>query len=168
MDNINIQTPLDTSNEFNASIDKLKLFNSVFIFSYWIFLWFIIFYVISMISSKIVKNVPNPKLALICAATHNIATVGAFISYETNIIIIIKYVIGLITIKIIPLILLLYQESQIHLLRDSIILAVLFIIYNIYLFINDTNIIEIYTNIFDDIKNGGKNVPFFNILNKIF
>ena len=128
MDNINIQTPLDTSNEFNASIDKLKLFNSVFVFSYWIFLWFIIFYVISMISSKIVKKIPNPKLALICAATHNIATVGAFISYETNIIIIIKYVIGLITIKIIPLILLLYQESQIHLLRDSIILAVLFII----------------------------------------
>jgi len=49
----------------------------VYVFSYWIFVWFVIYYLASVLLG--IRGIPNPKLALYLAAAENIALFAYFI-----------------------------------------------------------------------------------------
>jgi hypothetical protein len=68
----------------------------------------------------------------------------------------------IVLIKGIPLYLL--REQKIHIWRDLFVLSVIFLIYNIYLLLNDTDLIEIYKKTFYSITTGDRKTPFMWLL----
>jgi hypothetical protein len=80
---------------------------------------------------------------------------------------ILKLMLMTLVVKIIPLyILTVYLKEKIHLYRDLSWLFVIFIIYNIYLFVKGTNIYDVYLEIINSNLQDKKNtLPFFRLIN---
>jgi hypothetical protein len=119
---------------------ELQLNNIDLIFSYWIFTWYVLY------EFKIITY--SPKLALIVGLISNIILLLLMIFYNNSIIIIVLFCIIQIFIKIIPL----WRLRNNH-IYDFKALAILFIIYMIWLFINNTNIYILNKVKMDNIKN---------------
>ena len=119
---------------------ELQLNNIDLIFSYWIFTWYVLY------EFKIITY--SPKLALIIGLISNIILLLLMIFYNNSIIIIVLFCIIQIFIKIIPL----WRLRNNH-IYDFKALAILFIIYMIWLFINNTNIYILNKVKMDNIKN---------------
>jgi hypothetical protein len=108
----------------------MKLINNIdFIFSYWIFAWYLLY------EFKYIKHKYSPKLALIIALIDNMILLLLMVIYNNNIIYILLFCLVQLCIKIIPLWRL--RNNNIYDLKS---LFILFIIYIIWLFINNTNI----------------------------
>ena len=119
---------------------KLQIDNIDLIFSYWIFTWYVLY------ELKITNY--SPKLALIIGLISNIILLFLMIFYNNNIINILLFCVIQIFIKIIPLWRL--RNNNIY---DFKALAILFIIYMVWLFINNTNIYILNKVKMDNIKN---------------
>ena len=119
---------------------ELQLNNIDLIFSYWIFTWYVLY------EFKIITY--SPKLALIVGLISNIILLLLMIFYNNSIIIIVLFCIIQIFRKIIPL----WRLRNNH-IYDFKALAILFIIYMIWLFINNTNIYILNKVKMDNIKN---------------
>lgn len=117
--------------------------------SYWIFTWSIIYIIILFFfnyNNKYIYffiNNCNPILLLLFALFENIITFIIMMSYYVRIRILILFTIMMILFKIIPLYLLSF--GKINYIPNIISILIFFIVYNIYLLINGTNIIDIYT-----------------------
>lgn len=129
------------------------MINFTFIFSYWILFWFILYY------NKIIKF--NPLFILYLAFIHNfyfaITTLKGLILY--------KYLFMIFIIKIIPIYLI--YNNKIH-IDDIIFSIILFLCYNLYLYINNTDINNIYNQINDSIINNKNDTLFFYIINLFY
>jgi hypothetical protein len=110
------------------------------IFSYWIFAWYILY------EFKFIKY--SPKLALILGLISNTTLLLLMIFYNNSIINILLFCLVQLFIKIIPLWRL--RNNKIYDLKS---LVILFIIYMIWLFINNTNIYILNKTKMDNIKN---------------
>jgi hypothetical protein len=119
---------------------EIKIDNIHLIFSYWIFAWYVL-YELTYIKS-------SPKLALIIGLISNIILLLLLIYYNNNIINIIFFCIIQIFIKIIPLWRL--RNNKIYDLKS---LVIIFFIYNIWLFINNTNFYLLNKIQLENIKN---------------
>jgi len=112
-----------------------------FNFSYWIFVWFILYYF------KYIDY--YPKIWLILAIILNIIEIFFMIYYNNPILYIILFLIINFFIKVIPLYLLRNNPFR---TKDFLFGIIIFIIYLFWLFSNKTNFYEIIKKNFDNIK----------------
>ena len=119
---------------------ELHLNNIDLIFSYWIFAWYLLY------EFKYIKY--SPKLALIIGLISNTTLLLIMIFYNNSIINILLFCLVQLFIKIIPLWRL--RNNKIYDLKS---LVILFIIYMVWLFINNTNIYILNKTKMDNIKN---------------
>jgi hypothetical protein len=114
------------------------------IFSYWIYLWYILYIF------KVLKY--NPKLAIICGMFENIIVLILMYIYNTKKILVVLFIIMFFILKLIPLYTI--WNDNIKLKDDIINTSLLFIIYLIWIRLNQLNII--------DALNSTKNLILYN------
>jgi len=111
---------------------------SDFIFSYWIFLWFILY---------LLKIVPySPKFVIILGIIENLFAFLFMIIYNAPLYNFIKFIIINIFIKVIPL-LLVWNDKIVK--RDIYATIILFLIYLLWLTYNHLEIYKTYKNLLD-------------------
>lgn len=150
------------------TLDKYGNLRVDFLFSYWIFFWFLIFYFTQNVRESnaaifIQKNM-NPKLALYIALLENILTFLYILWIKSDFLIIIKYLLMILSVKILPIYLI---KQKIHLWNDLLIFVFVFSIYIIYLWINDESIKSVYERTFKYVKSGQNKTPFFYLFDSI-
>jgi hypothetical protein len=114
------------------------------IFSYWIYLWYILYIF------KVLKY--NPKLAIICGMFENIIVLILMYIYNTKKILVVLFIIMFFILKLIPLYTI--WNDNIKLKDDIINTSLLFIIYLIWIRLNQLNI--------TDALNSTKNLILYN------
>lgn len=166
MENTRVATPDARRN----TTDKTGAIRFDFLFSYWIIIWFLVFYFIPVNTtgaiSKWIRSNMNPALAFRIAVAENIIVLGWLVIQSLEIWTFVKYMVMMTTLKIIPLYLL--RKEKIHWVHDSLVFVLFFGLYNAYLWWNDTNIYEIYERTFVSIKEGKNQTPMFMFLQQWF
>jgi hypothetical protein len=138
------------------------------IFSYWIFIWAIIYiaikYVCLFSNIELPKQIKwfNPSLVLLVALIWVFESFIGMILRGTPSNITMKYFLVMIIIKAIPL--WLVWTWDIDLYRDVTISIVLFVIYCAYLLWNGTNIFEVYEDLGNSIINDEDRTPLEHLL----
>ena len=127
---------------------------SDYIFSYWIFLWFILY---------LLKLVPyNPKIIIILGIIEILFTLIYLIVKNASIRKITKFLIINIIIKFIPL-LLIYKDPLRK--KDIYATVILVLIYLIWMYINDVNIIKVYQKLINSyLENNSSSRTYFSKL----
>lgn len=139
-----------------------------FLISYWIYIWFIIYYSSLYFDSsfaKWIQNHCNPLLVLWFALLENIFSLFRLYYYNTKIFILLIYILTIIILKVIPIYLL--KNTKINITSNGIIFGVLFLLYNLYLKLYGTNIMEIYKNTYQHIINNDGKTPIFKLIDII-
>jgi hypothetical protein len=136
---------------------------SDYIFSYWIFLWFILY---------LLKIVPyNPKIIIILGIIEILFTLIYLIVKNASLRKITKFLIINIIIKFIPL--LLIYKDQIE-KKDIYATVILVLIYLIWMYINDINVIKVYKKLINSyLEKNSHSGSYFSqlydiIYNKLF
>jgi hypothetical protein len=125
-----------------------------YVFSYWIFVWFLLYYM------KI--TIYNPFFALLISLIENIVLLILMIYYGVSIKNIISFVLINLFIKILPIIYLIKSKIK---LSDIIATCILFLIYLVWLYIN--NSIMIQKEIYDSLINEKSETPIMYWINKL-
>ena len=152
-------------------IKKYKKNDSIhwsYLFSYWIFIWFVIYYSSFYFNSSIAKwiqNHCNPLIALWIGLIENIFSFFILYYYNTESFVLFKYIFMKFVLKVIPIYLL--QNTKINIFSNSITIGILFLLYNVYLKIYGTNVIEIYQDTYQHIINNDGKTPIFNLIDTI-
>jgi hypothetical protein len=127
-----------------------------YLFSYWIFIWYLLYFF------HITDY--NPKFILICAIIENIILLFFMIYYNTQLSVIILFLIGMFIIKIIPI----YTIwNTIIRWKDILFTFILLFIYIIWLYINNVTIYYILNEIKQVVFNK-KNFPSVDLLLRIY
>lgn len=158
-----------TYNPKKYTVDKTGNIRFDFLFSYWILIWFIIYYFINPPDSKIVnfiKNYMNPIYALLFALIENIITFIFIIKSRFEWWFFLIFIFMMVFIKFLPIYLL--RNSKIHFIPNIISLGIIFGIYNIYLIANGTNVYEVYDKTIQSFKYGNDQTPLFTLIHNIF
>jgi hypothetical protein len=137
-----------------------------FIFSYWLFGWFIIYMISKYIPSlKWVHNFTNPLYGFYFGVLEMLIQIFLIYQYNFKWKTIGYFILVMILFKIIPILLLLKEPVNSY--WNSIFLISLFFIYVFYLVLSGTNIYNIYREISDSIINEKNNTPFMYMIHKI-
>ena len=140
-----------------------------FMFSYWIFTWFLLYYIIQITTAKTdyisFKEHLNPKLSLIFALIENIMLFVFLVIKNTKLYILCMFIVTTTIFKIIP-IYLVYGHT-IKLPNDLLSFAGLFLIYNVYLLFWRTNVYEVTQKTAASLSSGKTYTPFFYLLHKM-
>ena len=136
--------------------DKDGVIRFDFQFSYWIFFWFLFYFLISLqrerspLTQQIYKYT-NPIVSFIIALIENVIVFIVLLFYHPTFSLLIKYLLMMFILKIIPLYFLYHytlpkKDSQIFIFYKNSFFSFigLFILYNLYLFWNETNILDVY------------------------
>jgi hypothetical protein len=126
------------------------------VFSYWIFMWYIIYL------NKLTKY--SPKFILGLGIIENIITFIFMIYFGATVGTLISFTLINIVIKIIPFYTLLNQTIQIQDINATILL---FFIYCIWVYINGESVIEYQNKILDSLINNKNATPFMYMISKI-
>jgi hypothetical protein len=151
------------------TLDKTGAIRFDYLFSYWIVLWFIIYYFISPPNSKIVQFIKtnmNPTIGLWFALLENIITFIFIIRSHFEWWFFFVFIFMMFSIKIFPIYLL--RDSKIRVIPNVISLCTLFFMYNIYLLANGTNIYAIYDKTIQSFKEGNDQTPLFQLMHQLF
>ena len=97
-------------------------------FSYWILLWFLLYYY------RIVPS--NPKWLLVLGIIHNILAIISFINNKYSFSFILVFIIINIIIKVVPLILIFGSKVN---TTDFVYYLVIFLFYFLYMYLNKQN-----------------------------
>lgn len=143
-------------NQKGKITDKNGVIRFDFQFSYWIIIWFVFYYIIALqkerspLTQKLYEYM-NPLVSLFIAFIENLIVFIILLFYSPPISLIVKYIIMVILLKIIPIYLLFYSDSLHKQTSDSLFwrrsmfsFLTIFTIYNLYLFWNETNIVDVY------------------------
>ena len=126
------------------------------VFSYWIYIWFILY---------IFKyTIYSPKFALTLGLLDNIVLLFLMFTWGTSIKTIIWFIIINTLIKIIPLY---YLRTEPYKIKDMYFTMGLFLIYIIWLHINNQSLVGNIKMIHDSLLYGKNETPFMNLLSKI-
>ena len=106
------------------------------IFSYWIYLWYILYIF------KVLKY--NPKLAIICGMIENLVIFLLMCIYNTKKILVVLFIIMFFILKLIPLYTI--WNDNIKFNDDIKNTSLLFIIYLVWIHLNQLNITDALTN----------------------
>jgi hypothetical protein len=147
------------------TVDKTGHIRFDFLFSYWIIIWFLIYYFSGRAphssTSDFIKTYLNPTVAILFALAENLFTFILLLFYSSDIWVFIKYISMIFLMKGIPLYLL--RNSKVHVIRDLEIFIIIFGIYLVYLFINDENLVTIYKRTFYFVSTNQSNTPLFSV-----
>ena len=127
-----------------------------FIFSYWIFVWYLLYI------SGILPY--SPKLAILLAISINVIMFALMIYYKTRGIYIFNFIFINFFIKILPYYTLIRENIYIQDLKP---LAIIFISYCIWLYMNGLSVIKYQENIFNAVVYNKNKTPLMNLLTKI-
>ena len=127
------------------------------IFSYWIYLWYILYIF------KLLKY--NPKLAIICGMIENLVIFILMCIYKTKKILVVLFIIMFFLLKLIPLYTI--WNDKIHLNDDIKNTSLLFIIYLLWIHLNQLTITDAITNSKNLILHNKNTMPGMTILQKI-
>lgn len=131
------------------------------IFSYWIFIWFVLYFA--------GFTTLNPSFLLIISMIYIVFTIYLFIYYyqisQYNVI---KYVIINVILKSIPLLLLWYYNRINVNYTDIVFTALLFAVYNVYLYVNDTSLPQVYQDILRTYQNSQLNSEKRTIISRSY
>lgn len=128
-----------------------------FIFSYWIFIWFILY--LYNITSY------SPKFALILGLLNNIIILLLMIRYKTNNIIIFNFIIINTLIKVLPIY---YLRNEVIYEKDINISIILFLIFILWLHLNNKTLFSSIKTTYNSLIYGTYETPFMNLLKKIY
>jgi hypothetical protein len=126
------------------------------VFSYWVYLWFIL-YIFNYTSY-------SPKFALTLGLLDNIVMLFLMIIWGTSIKTIIWFIIINTLIKVVPLY---YLRNDSFKMKDIYVTMGLFIIYIIWLHINNQSLEGNIKIIHNSLLYGKNKTPFMNLLSKI-
>jgi len=128
-----------------------------FVFSYWIFAWFLLYYF------KLTRL--NPLFALEIATIENTIVLLLMIYYKVPVFNIIRFLIINTFIKILPVIYL--WETKI-ILRDIIVTCLLYLTYLLWLYINkEKDVFKIQYDIYKSLIHGKSDTPFMSLTQKL-
>ena len=150
------------------TVDKQGNLRVDYLFSYWVFFWFLIYFFTQNVQRSSIANMIqkhfNPKLALYFAFIENFATFIYIILIQSKLVIIVKYLLMMLLVKILPIYLI---KQKINLWNDSIVFICIFSIYVFYLFMNDETIYSVYERTFTSVKTNQNKTPMFYLFDKI-
>jgi hypothetical protein len=141
-----------------------------FLFSYWLFIWFLIYYILIHIQNagiiiNFIKTFANPIIGLVIASVENVFTLVLLIYKNNSPESTIKYLFAIVLFKLIPIYLL--KPYTVNIFYSFISFLILFIIYLIYVKMNNQNIVYIYQNVLKSILANKNDTPFFKMMSKI-
>ena len=128
-----------------------------FVFSYWIFAWYMLF------AAGITTY--SPKVFLIISVFVNVLIFLLMLYYKNSLIYIALFVVANFIIKVIPILLIRHIAIK---TRDYYAGAGLFVIYNFWLFVNGTSFIEIMKNHYAAVIKNEAKTPFMNYAAQFF
>lgn len=128
-----------------------------FVFSYWIFAWYILF--------ALRLTTYSPKVFLILSVFFNVLVFLLMIYYKNAFVYILLFIVANFIIKVIPILLIHHIKIK---PRDYYAGAGLFIVYNIWLFINGTSFTEIMKNQYDAVIKNDARTPFMHYAVQFF
>ena len=126
-----------------------------FIFSYWIFVWYLLYI------SKIVTY--NPKIFLFLGMIEGIIVFCVLLT-KIPLSSVIKYFIVISVIKFIPYFTI--RNRVIH-YNDIVFSLFLFVVYHVWLFVNEKNMIGIYQNLYNSFVHNKQDTPGYMLVNRI-
>ena len=152
------------------TVDKEGNLRADFLFSYWIYAWFLLFYFTPDDSPKgtpsaLIKKYLNPAFALYFALVENLATFAVMWVYVVQWDILLKFIAMICFVKLLPLYLL--RNYPIRWERDLAILMGVFALYTVYLYWNETDLLEVYTRTVESVRQNKPYTPFFRLLDTI-
>lgn len=138
------------------------------IFSDWILVWSLCYYFllpkILGLSSYAYESL-NPSIGLWAMLMYNIIEWIYLWSKSVSWILLIEFALVIFLIKVIPIILL--RNIKIRTLNNVIFIGFLFVLYNIYLYIKNTNAINVYNKINKSLVQNENKTPFLWIFSQI-
>lgn len=137
----------------------MPILRSDFVFSYWIFAWFILY---------LLKIVPySPKFVIILGIIENFFLLISMIFYKSSFYKISKFIIINVFIKIIPL-LVVWNDKIIK--RDIYATIILFLIYLLWLLFNRKKIYNVYKELLDPylFKDNGQKTQLSNLYDTLY
>ena len=126
-----------------------------FIFSYWIFVWYLLYI------SKIVTY--NPKIFLFLGVIEGMI-VFCILLTKIPLSSVIKYFIVISVIKFIPYFTI--RNRVIH-YNDIVFSLFLFVVYHVWLFVNEKNMIGIYQNLYNSCVHNKQDTPGYMLVNRV-
>jgi hypothetical protein len=138
-----------------------------FIFSYWIFVWFLIYLVSNIFFDK--NIIHSPLLELYIGFFVSLYGFSYLASTISSTLTLMKFLAMLMAIKIVPLFITIYLSGtyKINLKHDLKKLLILLLIYFVYLVCWNVNAFDVYKYEGISIINNDNKTPFFYILSKM-
>jgi Ca2+/H+ antiporter len=155
------------------TVDKDGMIRPDFLFSYWIIVWFLLYYFLEKVQKISLKNNPitiwiyqnmNPMFALIIGSISSIFTFIYMITVQSDGILLLQYMSMVVLTKFLPIYLL--RHSYIDWKQSIFSFIILFIIYLFYLYWNGETLYSIYERTVTSIKSGDHKTPLFFLLKK--
>ena len=136
------------------TVDSSGNIRGDYLFSYWIIVWFFAYY--------FVKGLVSPIVALILALIENVITFVYLVISGSDVVILMKFLAMMLLIKIAPLWLL--MNKRVNWINSTVAFFAVFALYNIYLWMNKTDLIEIYRKTFNSIHSNSDQTPLFKAI----
>lgn len=126
------------------------------VFSYWIYFWYILY------AFRITSY--SPKFPLILGLIDNIIMLFLMILYNTNKTTILYFILINTVIKVVPLY---YLRNEVTKIKDIYFTILLFIIYIVWLHINEQSLIGNIKLVHDSLLYGKNKTPFMAFMNNL-
>jgi hypothetical protein len=141
------------------------------IFSYWIFIWAVIYYIITIypslrfgLSQYIYQSI-NPIIPLYIILIYSLIEVTVLWYKGVSTVRILEVIAIMFIVKIVWIYLL--RNTKILPWENMGVMAILFVIYNLYLYLNNTDIISLYKDVNKSLLDGDNRTPFMYLINKL-
>ena len=167
------QKPLKDQEKIDKTkytVDDNRILRFDLIFSYWLLLWFIIYYFYNSFFPKtsyiaiIIKKYFNPQLGLIIGLFENFLMFLFLIVYGV-IFDIIMFFISVLLFKGLPIYLL--RNDKIKWKNDFFMLLVFFLVYVFHLYINGTTVYNVYVKTAKSLIERKNQTPLYNLISEI-
>jgi hypothetical protein len=145
-----------------------KYISSQYIFSDWIFLWFLLYVSPINESNSLGKHYFNPLLSLYIALFFNIIMFVVLLSKAPRVNVILKFMLMVLCEKVIPILVLNGEMKSLDFQNNIPFTLGLFTIYLVYLYLENTNFYEVYKSISSSIIKDDNNTPFFALFHRLF
>ena len=136
-----------------------------FIFSYWVFSWFVLYCVSVFVFHIPTKFDFSPILLLWIGLIENIVTLLLILWYNPQPMLVLYFVIMMLSVKISPLYLL--RKTKIHWLSQIVFGLIFVTIYLLYLSIWRTNVVSVYTDTIQSLLRGDNRTPMIRLLTNV-
>jgi hypothetical protein len=152
----------------NNTVDKEGNIRADFLFSYWVLAWFVLYYILDKTTKYgyYIFKYLSPIIGLWISFIYGIIELCYIIYANHDPLLISKYILMMLLVKLLPIYLI--RNQDVNYMRDTTAVAVVFIVYNIYIIYNGTNVIDIYRKTESAISSGESKTPLFRLLDYIY